>query len=271
MKSLLILSKNFNTLLVFILAAFPVVLSGQVLHTENFNVILDTSKKVSGTFVPSFRYRNVRERFVEVQNTADISIRLKKNGFTIANKLEYAKFGTEEIMSGGFVFLEYRRSSNSKKLVLEPYFLMLWQEIRGLEMKRAIGANVRYRLIFKPKLGLFAGIGTFYEYERWNNTRVSDDVNLIGVQSISKLRGSAYLSFKDALGENFTLDVSVYYQPSLTEPSKNYRFASSSELTYKITKSIGLSLLYQNTYDPSPVIEIDPLFNDINLGLAFSF
>ena len=128
-------------------ALFPLLLcfgkssSAQVLHTENFNVVIDTSKVLKGNFTPSFRYRNVKKDFIEIENTADISVRIKKHAFTVANKIEYSVFGDERIMSGGFAYLEYVNLQN-KKIAIEPFFQIHWQEIRGLDRKYAGGMNM---------------------------------------------------------------------------------------------------------------------------------
>ena len=84
----------------FTLTVFLCILSmhqkafSQVLHTENFNVIIDTTKVLKWNFTPSFRYRNLKEDFLELANTADVSFRFGNHGFTIANKIEYSIFGS---------------------------------------------------------------------------------------------------------------------------------------------------------------------------------
>ncbi len=261
-------------LFVLLIIAYPIItcIKGQILHTEYFNVVLDTTQIVKGNFVPSIRYRNVKEKFTEVENTADISIRLGQNGITIGNKLEYARFGNEDIMSGGFVYLEYQRVTNSNKLVFEPYGLMLWQEIRGLDMKYAGGGNLRWEFLHQKNMGLFAGIGSFYEFERWNYGGTSDST-LIPVNpqpfEVENVRGQLYFSYKQLIGDLFDLNISGYFQPSFT--SSNYRLASSSQLTYNINRFIGLTIIYQNIYDPDPIVPIDILFHDFTFGLTLSF
>ncbi|MEQ9219864.1 MAG: hypothetical protein RLO17_17550 [Cyclobacteriaceae bacterium] len=245
----------------------------QVLHTENFNVIMDTTKMIKGSFTPSFRYRNLKEDYFEIANTTDISLRFNKHAITAANRLEYARFGKDNLMSGGFVYLEYRLIQD-KKLAFEPYFQMHWQEIRGLDRKYAGGAYVRWRILVRPSIGIYAGLGGLYEFERWNYTGVSDSLLIpedpVPVE-VSRLRGASYFSFKKTFNEVFNLDVSLYFQPYISGSWQNYRLAGSFELTYNISEFLGLTVLYQNIYDPRPLVPIDALFNDINLGLTFSF
>tara|TARA_Y100001972_G_scaffold127817_1_gene186013 strand:+ start:3884 stop:4588 length:705 start_codon:yes stop_codon:yes gene_type:complete len=234
---------------------------------------MDTTKMIKGSFTPSFRYRNLKESYFEIANTTDISLRFNKHAITAANRLEYARFGKDNLMSGGFVYLEYRIIQD-KKLAFEPYFQMHWQEIRGLDRKYAGGTYVRWRIMVKSDMGIYAGVGGLYEYERWNYTGVSDPLMIpdqpIPVE-VSRFRGATYFNFKKMFNEVFNLDVSLYYQPMLSSPWRDYRMAGSFELTYNISEFLGLTMLYQNIYDPSPLVPIDRMFNDINLGLTFSF
>jgi len=208
-----------------------------------------------------------------LENTADLSVRVKqKTGFTVANRLEYARFGDEDIMSAGFLFLEFQRSTKNKRLALEPYALMLWQEIRSLEVKYAGGANLRHSISVKKNFGFFAGAGLFYEYERWNLQGVPDDSRPQEVDipiELKRIRAATYLSL-NTVTDLFTFDMSIYFQPNL-EALGDYRLASSTKLKYRITQHIGLAFIYQNIYDPEPVVPIDEVFHDITVGLELSF
>lgn len=244
----------------------------QVLHTENFNVVIDTSKVLKGNFTPSFRYRNLKEDFLEIGNTADVSIRIKNHAFTVANRIEYSVLGKENILSGGFLYMEYV-NLQSKKIAFEPFFQMHWNELRGLDRKYAGGINLRWRALVKNNTGLYFGIGSLYEFERWNYSGVPDDLLPIDQSPVEKerFRGTSYISYKQKIGDLFDLDISGYYQPTFSSPLKNYRLAGSFELTYNINKYLGLRLLYQNIYDPTPLVPIDKLYNDVNFGITISF
>lgn len=45
----------------FFLMLSSIHLSAQVLHTENFNVILDTTQVLKGEFNPFLRFRNLKK------------------------------------------------------------------------------------------------------------------------------------------------------------------------------------------------------------------
>ncbi len=246
--------------------------SAQVLHTENFNVIMDSAKVLKGNFSPSFRYRNLKDDFLEIGITSDLSMRMKNHAFTFANKLEYSLLGDERILSGGFIYMEYVNLQN-KKITFEPFFQMHWNEVRGLDRKYAGGINLRWRALVKKSTGLYFGIGSLYEMERWNYSGVPEDLLPMDQFLIEKtqFRGTSYISYKQKLGDLFDLDIGGYFQPTFSAPFRNYRLASSIELTYNITKYLGLRLLYQNIYDNTPLVPIDKLYNDVNFGVTISF
>tara|TARA_R110002051_G_C8619943_1_gene483149 strand:+ start:127 stop:927 length:801 start_codon:yes stop_codon:yes gene_type:complete len=266
------MKETFIITLLTIILFLPQNANAQVLHTENFNVILDTAKVLKGNFAPSFRYRNLKEDFLEIANTADVSVRLGKHAFTIANRIEYSFLGDDNILSGGFLYLEYV-NIQSKKVAFEPFYQMHWNEVRGLDTKYAGGTNLRWRVLVEKNTGLYFAIGSLFEFERWNYSGVPD-ASLPVDQSdieVNRFRGNSYVSLKKSFGDLFDLDISGYYQPNLTNFFQSYRLASSFELTYKITKYIGLRLLYQNIYDSAPLVPIDKLYHDINFGIIISF
>lgn len=244
----------------------------QILHTENFNVVIDTAEVLKGNLTPNFRYRNLKENFLEIANTADISVRINNQAFTVANRVEYSLFGTENIMSGGFLYLEYV-NIRSKRIALEPFFQMHWREARGLERKYAGGMYFRWRAIVNDNTGLFFGVGGLYEFERWNYSGVPDELisSDLSPVEVNRIRGISYISFKQKIGDLFDLDISGYYQPLLFEQPENFRLASSFELTYNLTRFFGLRFLYQNIYDPTPLVPIDELYHDATFGITLSF
>ncbi|GAB5539927.1 MAG: hypothetical protein Salg2KO_20300 [Salibacteraceae bacterium] len=257
-----------------VLCLVSVTAQSQLLHTESFSVIIDTSKTIKGNLSPYFRYRNVKRDFIEIENVADMSFLLGQNAFTVANKLEFARFGTENILSGGFVYLEYQHLDSSRKIAIEPYAYRLWQEIRGLREKYATGINFRGALVNQPNIGLFVGVGGFYEWEEWNYAGVND-AKLIPTNPrtiyVSGARGSAYLSLVQTIGKSINLDFSFYYQPGITSDLSQYRLGLNTRIIYQITKYIGFQMRYRGVYDSAPIVPVSDFFHDYSMGVNFSF
>jgi hypothetical protein len=236
-------------------------------------VILDTSKHVKGNIVPSFKYQNLKEDLIKFENTADFTVLFNHNALTVANKVELSRFGDETFQSGGYVYLEYRRIQDTLPFALEPYFQAHWNEVRGLDRKYAAGANLRWMILYKKKVGLFAGIGPFYEYETWDYRGVPDSetipTNAVPITN-ELVRLGSYISYKQRFADKFLLDMSIYYQDDIQNLFVGPRAGSSSRITYKLTQYLGLTLLYQNMYDPSPVVPIDKLYHNITFSFSIN-
>lgn len=247
-------------------------LYGQVLHTESFAVILDTTRLVKGNIVPSFNFQNLKKDLIEFENTTDISFRIKKSAITIANHIEFSKYGKESLLSGGFLYLEYRKIFDSN-FVLEPFSQIHWSEARGLEFKYAGGINLRYRIYFKNRIGFYAGMGPFYEYEKWNYDGVEDNLIPMNPENIvtEKIKLGSYLSFKWKTSFNLDFDFSLYHQSTYNDFVDSPRLASSSSLKYNFTEHLGLIFQYQNIYDYKPSVPIDKLYNHFITSIEVSF
>jgi len=246
----------------------------QVLHTESFNVIMDTTKRVKGSVVPNLLFQTQKKDLLEFENIADFSFRLSGNhAFTIGNKFALSKFGKETLLSGGYVYVEYRNIME-KKIVIEPFSQVHWAESRGMEFKYAGGINIRYKILIKNKIGIYLGAGPFYELERWNYDGVSAQKEL--PEDLSNVRQGnikmgSYLSFKIKPFEEFAFDFSVYHQSRFDEIFSTPRLASSTELTWEFTEYLGFSLIYQNIFDYAPIVPIKKDFHKIISGISVNF
>jgi hypothetical protein len=247
--------------------------SAQIIFTESFTVILDSSKKVQGSIIPDFKFQTQRRNLIEFQNLADISFRMGDNALTFANKIEVSRFGKEALLSGGYLYVEYRRILENT-FVPEFYSQIHWADARGMRFKYAGGINARFRIAAKENMGFFAGIGPFYEYERWNYNGVSDSA-LIPADPIpievSHIKLGLYVNLKYSPADRISTDFSVYYQSRFDGLFSTPRLASSSRVSYRFTKHLSLAGMYQNIYDFAPVVPIKQLFNRVTLSVSISF
>lgn len=262
--------KTATALLVFTCLCF--VAASQILHTESFAVILDTSKTVKGSIIPDFKWQNQKENLLEFENLANISFRIKNNALTIANKIEASRFGEETFLSGGYLYIEYRRIFDNS-FAFEPFLQTHWSEARGLELKYAVGGNMRFRIFVSENIGFFIGTGPFYEYEKWNYNSVPSDKLPIDQTAIttSYIKSGSYLSLKWFTSQNFDFDLSLYHQSRYRDLFDSPRLGSNTSVTYNITEHIGLIMAYQNIFDPIPQIPIDRLFNKILMTIEVAF
>lgn len=253
---------------------FPQFSFGQILFPESFNLILDSTKVIQGSIRPDIKFRTQKRDLFEFSNTADVSFRLGKNhAMTVANEIEISRYGEEVLLSGGYLYVEYRQLLD-RRLSIEPFLQLHWSEARGLEFKYAGGINARWRIFVSGRGGLFLGTGPFFEFERWNYEGVPYEIELpddITPLEQKNIKLGTYLSLKLEPFDNIFLDFSAYHQGRFDALFSTPRLASSTMLTYKFTRYLGLSLEYQNIFDPEPLVPIRKDFHKVKFGLTVSF
>jgi len=262
-----------SKLILFLLAiVYSSEIKAQILHTESFSEILDTSQFIKGSIVPDFKFKSQKKDYIEFENTADIAFLFKQSAVTIGNKIELSKYGNETFLSGSYLYLEYRKIL-PKKISIEPYSQLHWSEAMGLVFKYAGGINLRTRILCSDLLGFYAGLGPFYEYERWNYEGVKDSLVPTNPKDtiVESFKLGAYLSFKWETDYNINLDISFYYQSKYDVLFESPRLASSIGLSYSFTDHFALIVKYQNIYDYDPVVPIDKLYNKVVSTIEISF
>ena len=261
--------------LLFLLCAvsLPHSIDAQIIFPERFAVILDTTKVVKGQIVPEMKFQTQKERLLEFENNANITFRLGDNALTFANKIEFSKYGDEVFLSGGYLYSELRKIVGGS-FVFEPYGQVHWSDARGMELRYAFGINARFRIRTTDNLGVFAGIGAFYEHEKWNYDGVADSSLIPSDVEHVKFTGAKvgfYLSIKYSPIRYLFFDSSIYHQGIPGDLFSTPRLASSNGVTLSFTEHLGVTLIYQNIYDYAPLVPIDRLFTKVVTTLAVSF
>lgn len=262
MKSLIIIS---------LIIICPIGLFAQVIFTESFTVILDSSR-VRGSITPEVRIRTQKKVLTEIDNLADVSIRLKNSRLTFANRIEFSRYGEELALSGGYVYTELRNFTN-RLIVPEYYGQVVYDHPRGLQVKYAAGIHARLRIYTKDTVGLFFGLGPFYEYEIWDYSGVDESlVPLNPSDIISNLfKLSSYISYKQLLFKTLKLDISTYYQDSFKELFKFPRLASSIKVGLMLSDRFEFIIMYQNIYDFKPVVPISKWYHNYYATISINF
>ncbi len=259
-------------ILFLILGVLSSIGRGQILFSESFNVILDSTKIIKGSITPDFKFQTQQENLTEFENLADITVRWARNALTLANKIEFSKYGDETYMSGGYLYAEYRNLLN-RRIIPETFAQIHWSEARGLQWKYAFGIYGRFRLIYKNDLGVFAGVGPFYEFERWGYEGVDAGLlpaNQSPIENKSLKMGS-YISYKQQITNRIGFDVSVYHQAKFNQIISAPRLASSTGIGFNLTEHLELKSIYQNLYDFNPVVPINKWFHRVIISISFSF
>lgn len=201
-----------------------------------------------------------------------MAIRLKKNSLSIANKIEFNKFGAEVFLSGGYVYAKFKENLDHH-FSIEYFAQMHWAEARGLSRRYAAGPTMRLKIIKKPTVGLFFGTGPIYEFEEWNYNAVASENLPTTLDPITTqcIKNATYVSYKHKLFSKVFIDLSLYHQAQYNQLFSTPRLASSSKISYQLTEHLQALVMYQNIYDYKPVVPIDNWFHRLIATIAVSF
>lgn len=245
----------------------------QLLFSENFVLILDSTRRFKGSVLPSVEIKKQRRTYVELNNAVDFSYKLKRHSISMANKFELTKDGPNILLSGGYLYFKLK-TLNDHSIVPEYYAQYQWAEARGLDQKYAVGANLRYKVYKDSKGGFFIGLGSFYEYELWDYRGVPDDrlnENSLGELENKNLKANGYVSFRQIFGDRITLISALYYQSEFEKLFRTPRLAGSFSVRYKFTEHISFSTNYRLIYDYAPIVPIDKYWYNFFSSIELTF
>lgn len=244
----------------------------QILFSESFAVLLDSTRKFKGSFTPEVKIQTQKRLLVEISSLTDLVFRIKNNSLLVAQKFELTTFGGERALESGFLYLKWK-ANKTKRWMPEYYGQIQWVNGLGLSHQSAIGINIRHALFRDSKKGLFGGVGGFYEYENWNYNGVEEELLPIDQTSIKthNWKANFYLNYKTWFSNKFFLDIGTYYQARFDQIFETPRIAFSTEFSWQLTEHIQLLTRYQPLYDVQPIVPIRKWFHQFTTTFSLSF
>jgi len=209
------------------------------------------------------------ENVLTLKNTANLNLLIKKSRvINLINKLEFSTYGKKITVSGGYVHAEYRYLLHHAFEVY-PYVESQWAGSRGMTFKISSGVQSRYRLVNTEHCLMFAAVGLFYEFEKW---QYPDPPAGISDYAYSRsVKSHLSLSFKHSLGEHWELTTTAIHQAKPDSYFKSARFGGAVDLAYHITPKIGIRGTYRIIYDTSPIVPVRKDYNTVDAGIDISF
>lgn len=259
-------------LLFLIFYCYPKAIQSQIIFPESFVVLLDSSTNFKGSFTPEVKIQTQKLLLIEIASQTDLVFRIKNNSLVVAQKFELTAFGEERALESGFFFIKWK-ANKEKRWMSEYYSELQWAEGLGLKYKTAVGFNIRHAFFRMAKRGLFAGVGVFYEHEKWNYDGVKEELLPIDRSPIptNYLKTNWYINYKKWVADKFYLDISGYYQARFDELLKNPRLALSSEFSWQFQSHLQLITKYQPIYDFRPIVPINKWFHQFIITFSLTF
>ena len=254
-------------ILLILSAPFP--MYSQMLFSENLTMDIDSTKTIQGSLLPVLDFKTEKENVLTLKNTANLNLLIKHNRvINLINKLEFSTYGKKITVSGGYVHAEYRYLLHHAFEVY-PYVESQWAGSRGMTYKISTGLQSRYRLVNSENCLMFATVGVFFEFEKWENPSTD---NIAEPYAYSRsVKSHLSVSFRHRLGDHWALTTTAIHQAKPDSYFKKARFGGAIDLKYKITPMIGIRGAYRIIYDTAPIVPVRKDYNTVDAGIDLSF
>ena len=257
--------------IVYILFCFflSLPMQAQMLFSENQTMNIDSTKTIQGSLQPVLDFKTEKENVLTLKNTANLNLLLHRNRvINLINKLEFSTYGKKITMSGGYVHAEYRYLLH-RVFEVYPYAESQWAGSRGMTFKVSTGLQSRYRLVNTTHSLMFAALGFFYEFEKWEYPNPPAGTNSHAYSR--SIKSHLSLSFKHTIGEKWELTTTAIHQAKPDSYFKSARFGGAVDLAYHITPKIGVRGTYRIIYDTTPIVPVRKDYNTVDVGLDIAF
>lgn len=257
--------------IVYILFCFflSLPMQAQMLFSENQTMIIDSTKTIQGSLQPVLDFKTEKENVLTLKNTANLNLLIGRNRvINLINKLEFSTYGKSITVSGGYVHAEYRYLLYHAFEVY-PYAESQWAGSRGMTFKVSTGLQSRYRLVNTTHSLMFAALGFFYEFEKWEYPNPPAGTNSHAYSR--SIKSHLSLSFKHTIGEKWELTTTAIHQAKPDSYFKSARFGGAVDLAYHITPKIGVRGTYRIIYDTTPIVPVRKDYNTVDVGLDIAF
>ena len=257
--------------IVYILFCFflSLPMQAQMLFSENQTMNIDSTKTIQGSLQPVLDFKTEKENVLTLKNTANLNLLIGRNRvINLINKLEFSTYGKSITVSGGYVHAEYRYLLHHSFEVY-PYAESQWAGSRGMTFKVSTGLQSRYRLVNTTHSLMFAALGFFYEFEKWEYPNPPAGTNSHAYSR--SIKSHLSLSFKHTIGEKWELTTTAIHQAKPDSYFKSTRFGGAVDLAYHITPKIGVRGTYRIIYDTTPIVPVRKDYNTVDVGLDIAF
>ena len=215
-----------------------------------------------GKIAFGFHFLDNGKKVIQATNSIDLQYNKGAHTILLINDFSFMTVDDESIVNSGFQHLRYNYIvKDSSFLTIEALGQYQYNPIKLLTQRFIAGGGPRFRLINKEKMQLYIASPIFYEYELLSDSLTTE----------TRLwRLDAYLAFSWKITDNLKLGSISYVQPDLMNFS-DYRIASETVFTFKITDKLAFNTGLEANYDSDPPENIQHLFYYWRNKLSYSF
>lgn len=267
---------NKIVLLTFILGSIPLMF-GQVLNIDRENG--DDTVFHRDIISLNFGFSLDKQK----RNLIEFSSQLENDFFFKKSSLVWITLAqTDAAFNGGTIlenngYMQMRLRDNDKRRVYPDFYMQYqWNGVWGLQNRGLAGCNARFRFWENKKDDLYAGIGVFYEYEKWNPFLTSFAFSQDSMDIVYRAMPRFNVTAKAAihLKEGIDLSGSTFIQFPLNEQFTNFmnpRWFIDLKLYCAITKHIAIVINYDHNFDAYRPLPIDTYYYNANVGFQLKW
>jgi hypothetical protein len=246
--------------------------SAQILNIDRTGSVDTTGKRFFAFIGLSASADKQKKDLVDVSSSGDFSY-LLPDSFVVVFKVstDLTTNGSDVIQNAGFFHLRWR-DNDSRILYPEVFTQFQWNGVLGMEQRKLIGSNLRWRTLRSPNNSMFMGLGVMYEQERWNFNGVPDSEIYDSLPDIQakKWRINHYIKWSWRISDKTDFVLANFTQIPVDKLNKP-RIASNASVNFKFLKWLGFSVGYDSIYDLDPVVPISNYYYSLKgqLNLVF--
>lgn len=176
--------------------------------------------------------------------------------------------GSQMIQNEGLSHIRYR-DNDHRNFSPEFYGQYQWNGAWGMEYRYLVGSNLRIKIIDQQEGDIYAGVGTFYEVERWNWQGVKAELVPANPNDIQRdmFRLNSYLKVSRKLTKNIDLSAMSYLQFPLQGDFLQPRWYMDANMYITASNKLEFVLHWDHIRDLNRVVPIDDFFYSFSMGL----
>lgn len=180
--------------------------------------------------------------------------------------------GRQAIQNEGLVHIRLR-DNDSRKYSVESYLQYQWNGGLGLEYRYLGGANFRMKFFEKRKADLYAALGLFREWERWNWNGVKaalvPDPALVRKREM--FRVNQYLKYSVKLTDQLDISTVSYLQFPTVGRFLQPRWFFDLNAYVAAGKHLRFMMHWDHMFDNRRVVPIDQYYYGFSTGIQYEW
>lgn len=243
----------------------------QILNIDKSDTLPYSAKpKSSFNFSTGLEVDKQKITLWDATNTGEWMLQKNKSLFILAGSYRFTYNGPDDILNAGYFHCRFRLGYRNK-FQPETFLQYQWDNRRGLEYRALAGANIRYNFWKGDRWDFNAGLGLFYEEEKWNYAAVdSAKVPALATPLLNRLlKINSYirLNFKASDNSDLALNIFLQTRPFEVKP----RIAPNLQWNINAGKHIGISISFSGIYDAAPVVPIHQFYYSLSNSILLRF